>query len=76
MVRLEIREACFVNGEPIQVGGEVSVDQATAKLLILLGRAVAAADKPQPMELPEETPRPAPRPRARATAQPTPLKED
>jgi hypothetical protein len=71
MMRLEIREACFINGQSVEVGGEISVDDATAKSLILMRRAVAAADKPQP----EEAPAPAARPRARTTAQPTAPKE-
>ena len=77
MVRLEIREACFVNGEPVDVGGEVAVDDATAKLLILSGRAVAATVKPQPVEAPAPLSAPAPAPRQRArTAPPTPDKKD
>ena len=73
MMKLEIREACFVNGEPVEIGGEVAVDQATAKILILLGRAVAAADKLQ-LEAPVETTRP--RAKVRANPLPTPKQED
>jgi hypothetical protein len=75
MPRLEVREACFINGEPVDVGGEVSVDEATAKLLILSGRAVAAVDKPQPAEK-DEAPKPITRTRARSTTQTTPTQED
>ena len=67
MPRLEVREACFINGESVDVGGKVSVDEATAKLLILSGRAVAAVDKPQ---------QPITRTRARSTTQTTPTQED
>ena len=79
MARIEIREACFVNGDPVDVGGEVTVDDATAKLLILSGRAVPATVNPQPTEDPAPAPVPAPAtaPRHRLrTAQPTPDKED
>jgi hypothetical protein len=76
MPRLEVREACYVNGQPVEVGGEVSVDEATAKLLLLSGRAVAAVDKPQPVEAEDDAPRPSTRTRARSTTQPTPTQED
>jgi hypothetical protein len=75
MPRLEIREACFINGEPVEVGGEVSVDEATARLLTLSGRAVVAVNKPQPAEQ-DQAPRPVTRTRARSTTQPTPTQED
>lgn len=73
MVRLEIRDACFVNGDSVQIGSKIVVDQATAKILLAMGRAVVAADESQP-EAPVETPRP--RARARANALPTPQQED
>jgi hypothetical protein len=76
MARLEVRESCFINGEPAEVGAEVSVDEATAKLLVLSGRAVVAADKPQPVEAEDDAPRPSTRTRARSTTQPTPTQED
>jgi sulfur carrier protein ThiS len=75
MPRLEVREACYVNGQPVELGGEVSVDEATARLLILSGRAVVAVDKPQPVEK-DEAPKPITRTRARSTTQPTPTQED
>jgi hypothetical protein len=75
MPRLEVREACFINGEPVQVGGEVSVDDSTAKLLVLSGRAVVAVDKPQPTgEIKAACP--VTRTRARSTTQPIPTQED
>jgi hypothetical protein len=76
MMRLEIRDACFVNGEPVEIGSKITVDQPTAKTLLSMGRAVMAADESQP-EAPAEAPRPTPRARARTTAQPlTPKQED
>ena len=76
MPRLEVREACYVNGQPVEVGGEVSVDEATAKLLVLSGRAVVAVDKPQPVKAEDDAPRPSTRTKARGTTQPTPTQED
>jgi hypothetical protein len=67
MPRLEVRESCFINGEPFEVGDETIADEATAKLLILSGRAVAAVEKPE---------QPTTRTRARSTIQPTPKQED
>lgn len=75
MPRLEVRESCFINGEPIEVGGKVSVDEATARLLILSGRAVIAADKPQPAQE-DEVPKPIARARARSTTQPIRTQEE
>lgn len=72
MVTLEIRDACIVNGDPVEVGGKVTVNQATANILLSMGRAVVAADE-SPIKAPAETPRP--RNKARANSPTTP-KED
>lgn len=83
MVKLLICDSCIVNGEVAQYGSEVITDQATANLLIGMGRALPAKPEPEAPEAPEpekdpepETPKPASRPRARATQPTTPEKED
>lgn len=84
MVKLLICDSCIVNGEVAQSGSEVITDQATANLLIGMGRAVLAPPEPEPEnpepEAPEPEPgpepKPAPRPRARATQPTTTDKED
>lgn len=83
MVKLLICDACIVNGEAAPSGSEVVTDQATANLLIGMGRAVLAPEPAPEPEAPEkdpepapEPPKPAPRPRARATQPTTTEKED
>ena len=86
MVKLLICDACIVNGGPVQSGSKVFTDQATANLLIGMGRAALAKPEPEPQPEPEpedkpepepQPPKPTPRPRTRATTQPTtPDKED
>lgn len=83
MVKLLICDACIVNGGPVQSGSEVFTDQATANLLVGMGRAVLAPEPEPEPEAPEpepekepETPKPASRPRARATQPTTTEKED
>ncbi len=83
MVKLLICDACIVNGGPVQSGSEVFTDQATANLLIGMGRAVLAPEPEPEPETPEsepesepEPPKPASRPRARATQPTTTEKED
>jgi hypothetical protein len=71
MMKLLMCDACIVKGEHVQIGSEIVTDEATAKVLISMGRAVAAPDpEPQP-----EVPKPPSRPRARATHPTTPEQE-
>jgi hypothetical protein len=50
MVTLEIREPCFIGGDPVEINDKVTVDSATAATLLSMGRAVVAKDEPEPQD--------------------------
>jgi hypothetical protein len=70
MPMIVVMEACLINGEIHEVNSEIEVDQATAKLLVLMGRA---AYPPAP-EADPEPPAPAPTRKTR-TVNPTPSED-
>jgi len=76
MVTLQIHDQCIVNGQAALPGSKVSVDEATAAVLLSMRRAVIAPEEPEVETEPQEE-APRPRTKARTTAQPTtPEKED
>jgi hypothetical protein len=59
MKNLEIIEACFVKGEPVEVGVILeNVENGTAAQLLTSGRARIAIAKPKPEPKPEPKKKP------------------
>jgi hypothetical protein len=73
---LEICGDCFVNGDPVATGAIIFVDDATAKQLTTIGRAIAAVEPvPTNQGCPVRPPAPQSTPKAQAV-KPNSIKED
>ena len=58
-MKIEILRPVMISGEPASVGSSAEVSVADAQMLIGLGKAVKAEDKPAPKaEAPKEEPKP------------------
>jgi len=75
MMRVEIKRNVMISGEPAAAGSFVELEDATAMLLIGMGKAAYAPAAPAPVSEPEPAPavcppvKPAPR-RKRSTSFP------